>query len=368
MKVMTKWAMAVMCLGLAAGLGSCASKKEENQGAEQTEEQALRLVEVTYPTEQEYNRQYNYNGTTFASREANLGAVLPGRVEKILYDVGDHVPEGALVVQLSAELLIQTKIEYETLKKDYERVKRLEEKGSISTMKYDHVRAQYQASEARMRMVESSTQITAPFAGTLAERMMEEGEVFFINPGLKLGYSMRSGIVRLMQLDPMVVRMEVNERELEHIARGMSAVVSFSARDETEYAGKVVQVKPMLSAVTHNATVEVQFANPKHSILPGMYANVRLVMPKQRGISIPIQCIVKEISDDRDFVYLVSDEGIVSRHQVQLVQTQGDRAIITGIPAKSRVLVEGKGKCKPGQKVRYVTAKQAEAELKADEN
>lgn len=350
---------AVACLSLALSLTSCGGEDEGKATSEQEEVKVERqVVEVTRPELLSYARVIGYDGTTFASREANLGAGIPGRVERINYKVGDRVPKGALVAELSDELLRQTQIEYTTLKKDYERLKRLEEKGSVPAMTYDHVKAQYEAAAARMEMVKSSTQIKAPFSGILADRMMEEGEVYFINPGLKMGYSMRSGIVRLMKLDPMVVRMQVNENELVNLKPGMKAVITFRTFEGLEIVGKIREITPMLSTMTHTATVEALFANPKHRILPGMFANVQMTLPNQKGIAVPLQSIVKEVSDDRDYVYLVNADSVIVRHQVELIQTVGDEAVVAGIPENSLVLTEGKGKTKPGQKVTYVEARQ----------
>ncbi|PIE84521.1 MAG: hypothetical protein CSA07_02080 [Bacteroidia bacterium] len=341
--------------GLSLLLTGCGGKEDGVEaGAQDGAEVPRPVVEVGRPVALEYAREMSYEGTTFASREANLGAGLPGRVERINYEVGDRVPTGALVAELSDELLLQTQIEYQTLKKDYERLKRLEEKGSVPAMTYDHVKAQYEAAAARMEMVRSSTQIRAPFSGILAERMMEEGEVYFINPGLKMGYSMRSGIVRLMRLDPMVVRVEVGEEELADLRPGMGVRVSLRAFEGLELEGRIRELKPMLSTLTHTATVEAEFPNPRHRVLPGMCASVRLSLPRRRGLAVPLQSLVKEVSDQRDYVYLVNADSAIVRHEVELVQTLGQAAVVRGITGNSLVLTEGKGKIKPGQKVAYV--------------
>lgn len=153
-------------------LYSCGSKQEETV----TEAETVKVITVK-AEERSYTPTKVFSGTVFANREANLGAALPGKVERIFFEEGQTVKKGDLIVELSDEMLTQAEIEYQALKKDYERVSRLREKGSISEMEYDHVKAKFEASEAKTQMVRKNTQVYAPFSGTLVERMMEEGEV-----------------------------------------------------------------------------------------------------------------------------------------------------------------------------------------------
>ena len=140
---------------VAVALAACGKKESTQQ-----QESSTPVVAVALATEKEYTPQLTYTGTVFAAREANLGASLPGKVERILFTEGQHVSKGDLIVELSDEMLTQAQIEYETIKKDYERVSRLREKGSISEMEYDHIRAKYEASKAKTEMIRKNTEFT----------------------------------------------------------------------------------------------------------------------------------------------------------------------------------------------------------------
>ncbi len=62
---------------------------------------------------------------------------MPGKVERIFVDEGSFVKKGSIIAKLSAQTLIMQEIEYKTLKKDFERVQRLFDKGSLPEQKYD---------------------------------------------------------------------------------------------------------------------------------------------------------------------------------------------------------------------------------------
>ncbi len=316
------------------------------------EENITKVVVVT-AQERMYSPTMVFSGTVFANREANLGASLPGKVEKIFFNEGQFVKEGSLIVELSDEMLTQAQIEYETLKKDHERISRLREKGSTSEMEYDHIRAKYEASKAKAEMVRKNTRIYAPFSGVIVERMMEEGEVFFLNPGLDPGYSMRSGVVRLMQLDPVKVKFDVNEKELLHIRTGLKVTLLPDALGGIELSGKINSIKPILSTISRSTTAEVVIANPNNTLKPGMFTRVNVYLPEQKQIFVPISSISRMAGTGNDYVYTVQNSK-VSRLQVERKYTINDMVAVKGIAAGAVVISDGKTRVSEGQVVDIV--------------
>lgn len=328
-------------------LFGCKSGNDEKSNVEAN----IPLVSTVKVQEKSFNPKLSFTGTVFANKEANLGATLPGRVEKVFFEEGQSVRKGDLIVELSDEMLTQATIEYETIKKDFERVSRLREKGSISEMEYDHVKAKFEASKAKVEMVRKNTQVYAPFGGVIVERMMEEGEVYFINPGLDPGYSMRSGIVRLMQLDPVKVRFDVNEKDLQYVKKGLVAEITMDGIAGKTYIGKVVNIKPMLSTTTRSTTVEIQLSNTGLEIKPGMFANVVVNLPEIKASVIPLKTIYRQPGTSEDYVYMVKDE-VVSRVRIKQLETLGDFVAVSGINAGVDIVLEGKNRVNNGLKVK----------------
>lgn len=136
----------ITCIALIAW--SCKDKEQNVQ-----ENNSAIPVTVAKSVEKEFTPELDYSGTAFANKEANLGTAIPGRVEKIHYQIGDKVKKGDLIVELSSELYVQALIERNAIQKDYERVSRLREKESLSQQDYDHVKAKYEASVAKTEMM-----------------------------------------------------------------------------------------------------------------------------------------------------------------------------------------------------------------------
>jgi membrane fusion protein (multidrug efflux system) len=61
-------------------------------------------------------------------------------VEKIHFSKGSYVPEGAVIAEMSDEMLIRHKLNGSD-SQGFERISRLKEKESVSVMDYDHMKA-----------------------------------------------------------------------------------------------------------------------------------------------------------------------------------------------------------------------------------
>lgn len=320
---------------------------------------AIETVAVTVATvdEREYAPVLNFSGTVEANRKANLATTLPGRVEKIYFKEGDYIPQGKIIAELSDEMLIQAMVEYETLKKDFERIRRLKEKGSVRVIDYDHIKAKYEASEAKVRLMRKNTTITAPFSGVLTDIMIEEGENYALMPSLSSDFKLKSGILTLMQLNPLKVKIEVNEKNLRFVSKGTLAKMRFDAIPDGEFTGKVRMIKPTLNLSTRTTTVEIELENSKRKIKPGMYANVELVLDKVTGLFVPLNAIYRQIGTGDDYLFVVDAENKVKRVLINRIQTIGDEVVVSGVSKGLRVVIDGKNKLNEGTVVKVSNRK-----------
>lgn len=292
-------------------------------------------------------------GTAYADREANLGAALPGRVEKIYFPEGANVKKGDLLVSLSGELYTQALVEFKTVEKDFERVTRLNEKGSVTQQEYDHVKAMYDASKAKVDMMKKNAEITAPFSGTIAEYLVKEGENYFFNVNIDPGYSMTSGILRLMKLDPIQVQVEVNEKDLSKIKKGQAAEITFDATGNTVFKGKTGYIKPALSTLTHTATIKIEVRNESGRIKPGMYAKVKIALDPVSAVFVPVNSIYRQPGTSEEFLFAVEGKN-VKKIKIDRLFTEGSLAGVSGIEPGTTVVVSGKEKLSDGSVVEII--------------
>jgi len=325
-----------------------------NCGKQKTvETKTERVITITTTTsvEKKYSPSIDFAGTAYANKEANLGTTLPGRVEKCYFIEGQKVNKGDLIVELSSELYTQALIERNTLEKDFDRVTRLREKGSVSEQDFDHVKAMYDASVAKTQMLKKSAEVRAPFAGTIVDYIVQEGENFFFAPNLKPGYSMTSGIVQLMQLDVLKVTIDVNEKDISKIVIGQQANVKFDAYPEKVYTGIVKSVDPTLSTLSRTAKVEIQINNNDLLIKPGMFAKVKIFLPEQNAVFIPFESISRQSGTGNEYVFVIKSD---IAEKVQIIRKFSVENLIgvDGLKPGVTIAVAGKNKLSNGCKVR----------------
>ncbi len=313
-------------------------------------------VKVTVANSQtrEYNPELWYTGTAEANQEVNLGSAIPGRVEKINYQKGSFVPKGATIVEMSDEMLIQAQIELEAIRKDFERISRLKEKGSMSIMDYDHIKAKYEATQSKVDMLKKNTSITAPFGGTITDIMVSVGENSSITPSLSDDMKLKSGVVTLMQLNPLKVSVEVNEKELNSVSKGQTVDLFFDAYPDETISGKVTYISPVLSKMSRTSTVEITIPNNNGKLKPGMYCRTSIEMPQTTGVFVPVNSIYRKQGTGESYVFVVNNDNTVTMKQVTRGEALGTLIHVPELDENSVVVVDGKNKLDNGSLIEIV--------------
>lgn len=308
-------------------------------------------VNTTETRDTTYIPVLEYTGTLTANKEANLGSIVPGRVERILIPEGGYVAEGALIVEMADELMVQTKIEYQTLEKDMHRMDALLAKNTVSRQEYDHVQAKYEAAKAKYSMLKKNTEIRAPFSGTVVKHCVKQGENYNFLPNISPGYSMNSGIVSLMQLNPLLVKVDVNEQHLQRIKLGQSVDISLTMLNINTH-GKVTKIMPILSQTTRTATVEISIANPGN-LKPGMFCKASFKLPAVNAVAIPRECLIRTPGTAETYVFSIS-ESVATKKAVNVLGETPSAYIVSGIDKTEALVTDGKGKLSTGTKVKVM--------------
>ena len=328
-------------LVLAGVLLSCSS---ETENARNENESVIRVG--TIAAEKRYHSdEFEFSATLKPFREANVGATIPGRVEKINFAEGEFVTQGSILIEMSSEPMIMAQVEKDAIEKDYNRVKRLREQGSVTQQDYDHVKAKLDASKSKLDLLKSNTRIRAPFSGVVAEHLVNEGENFMFSPGLELGLSHTSGIVRLMQFDPLIAAIHVNEKYLRHFYNGMEAEIVLDAFPGKTFNSKVIQIGPMVSAMSRSAEIKLRLPNPDRKLLPGMFARVGIELPGDTLVFVPRHAVQED--NDRAFVWIVENGKAVQKEINPILTSRGYTAL-DNIDAGEKVVVAGINRLIPG--------------------
>ena len=140
----------------------------------------------------------------------------------------------------------------------------------------------------------------------------------------------------------------------------MSATAAPTAGGE-QFKGRITFVDNAVDTTTGSIRVKADFANPQAKLWPGMYVNVDVaprVIPN--ATVVPAQAV--QTGPDSRFVYVVGEDRKVSSKTVSLAYVEEGLAVVDGLPAGARVIVEGAQNVRPGATIAEAARGSREAE------
>ena len=304
--------------------------------------------------EQSWQRQIEVVGTLQAVCGADLAPEVSGLVSKINFKSGDEVKTGTLLVGLdaSADLakLQSLKATADLAEKTYLRDLKQFKEQAISQATLDADAANLKSASAQVAQQQAlvdQKSIRAPFAGRLGIRAVDLGQ--YLNPGAK--------IVTLQALDPIFVDFYLPQKSIGEVAVGQQVSVKTDAFPDQSFAGTVSAINPKVDTSTRNVAVRAAIRNPKHLLLPGMFAttDIKIGQPKSY-VTLPQTSI--SYNPYGNIVFLVEKNGLTKDGKPRLTamqkfvttgETRGDQvAILKGVKPGDLVVTSGQIKLRNG--------------------
>jgi membrane fusion protein (multidrug efflux system) len=301
----------------------------------------------------EWQGEFQAVGTLRAVRGADIAPELPGVVTAIHFQSGQSVEAGAPLVQLNAESdaarLQSLAAAAELAQANYERDKLQLAIQAVSQAVVDADAATLKSAKAQVaeqQALVNKKLVRAPFAGRLGIRAVDLGQ--YVNAGTKL--------VTLQALDPVYVDFYTPQKSLGKISPGQKIVLKTDAFQGQQFPGEVSSIDPKVDPATRNVQVRATVRNPKHSLLPGMFATVVIASGgPQRFLTLPQTAVSYNPYGDTVFVVEESkgkDDKVALVAQQKFVTTgeaRGDQvAILSGIKEGDTVVTAGQIKLRSG--------------------
>ena len=131
--------------------------------------------------------------------------------------------------------------------------------------------AAFQANLARLNELHGYLTVRAPFAGVITVRNIDVGAL--VNEGSTLLY-------RIAQTDRLRTYVNVPQADSSSVRVGQHATLSVSDLGGRKFPGQVTRTSNALDPATRTLLVEVQVDNSSGALMPGMYAQVDLAVPR----------------------------------------------------------------------------------------
>ncbi len=308
-------------------------------------------------------------GSLRAVNGVEVANEVPGVVEEILFESGQWVEQGQVLVRLDAATdeaaLTTLRADAQLADSEFTRVADLIQKRAVSQAEFDAAKAHMDAAAARVN--EQAAQLSkktlkAPFAGILGLRQVDLGEY------LPVG----SAAVEINMLDPIYVEYTIAEKELDNIDVGYQVELEIAAAPEQTFTGVISAINSSVNPETRTVRVRATVQNPNKQLKPGMFATVRTLQPEERSLTaVPRTAISFNTYGDFVFVLTESDQGAlqVERRSVTTGETQdGMVEIVDGLAAGEPVVKTGLLRLRAGQQVEIQADGEQAAEPAANED
>ncbi len=343
---------------IVTGLMAC-NEEVPGEGAEPGPDEGLRLtdaqlesagIRVVVVEEEDLSASVHVPGVLQPpdTSLAHVGAIVEGRVERVVVIPGDRVSEGDPLAFIHADELLaelrdlavaESRLEYSRLA--LERAERLLEAGAISRqdaqlrqVEFDAVQAEYERTVHHIELLSPTEHgevtVRTPRAGIVLEAHIHPGEAV-----LKGADLFTVGAVDLLWATAYIP-----EEEAVGIHPGAQAVVRVNALDGPGIPARLIQVGSQVDPGRRSVEVRVELDDVPEGIRPGMFVTVELLSASQeRGVVLPAEAV--QNFDGHPTVFIQGDGGEFRSVAVHVEFTADGRAQVQGLEAGSRAVVEG---------------------------
>ncbi len=236
-------------------------------------------------------------GTIEADTTVLIGTQVSGVISKIYVDFNSVVRKGQLLavldttplqtqVRQAQASLDQAKGEVEYQRATYERYKALLDKKLIAQADYDQVKYNYSTALANLKTSKagydkalvnlSYATIVSPIKGVILNRAVDQGQT------VAASFSTPNLFTIANDLTQMHVEADIDEADIGQVRQGQPVDFTVDAYPTETFKGDVRQVRlqPTVTSNVVTYTVIVNAPNPEKKLMPGMTANITVLVQK----------------------------------------------------------------------------------------
>jgi len=347
------------------------------------------FVKIATATQGQVVKVQELSGVLVPEKSLNIFGKLSGIANTVTVDVGDHVRDGQLLVQidtkeLNAQLEVaeaagttvkdqasQAKIGIESARlnldmaqKNYDRMSALfKEKAvtqsalddassrlDLAKASFDNANKQYSnvsgagvaQAEAQANLIRvqiSNSTIRSPISGTVVSRNINTGEL--AAPGMPL--------MSIADTDHLKFQGNASQDEIVLLKVGDSVTLTVDGLSGLRYEGKITQIGPIAAATGQYFPLTVSIVKDG-KLLAGMTAKAMLTLTSPQGVIVPPAAVASE--GGKTYVYVIGPDGKASKRVVELGIASADAVlVVSGVEAGETVAVSGLGMLADGMEV-----------------
>lgn len=219
--------------------------------------------------------------------------------------------------------------------------KRLLDAGAISAIEYRTAQANQEAAEAQLAAARAQsaganesaahTTVRAPISGVISARGVSGGEPV----------SVGADLFTVVNASELELAGQVGVQEASRVRSGQAVAFTLDAYPNQSFRGRVARVDPTSDPGTGQVGVYVRLPNPGNRIVGGQFARGRIETGgTTTAVTIPESALTNRTADTAT-VYVIAGNKASRRKAVLGArdETSGTVAVLTGISAGEKVLI-----------------------------
>ncbi len=281
------------------------------------------------------------SGTINPVNTVSVGSTVSGLIKEIYVDFNSVVKKGQVLAQIDPAIFeatvkqqhaaivnaqanlakLQANADYS--RKTFNRYQNLYKRNFISKSDLDQAKSTYQADMAQIEAAKAQivqaqaqyktaltnlgyTKITAPVDGMIISREIDVGQP------VAASFQAPELFTIAQDLKKMQIEVNVSEADIGKVEKGQSVIYTLDGYPDSEFYGKVTQVRisptTVSNVVTYSVIVEVE--NEDLKLKPGMTANVQIVTKKVENVYCVSNSALKVNINEKNEIMKYENPGI----------------------------------------------------------
>ena len=302
--------------------------------------------------EVEWQEKISSIGVAEALHGVNVSGSESGTVAEILFDSGEQVTAGQILVKLDTSKeqadLAATQAQIPAAQADLDRKRKLVRDRVVSQSDLDQAQSRFDELTAQSISLKATIErrsIRAPFGGILGIRKVNRGQ--YLQPG--------DEIVSLQDLTVMRMRFLIGQKDFAKIKLGQEIEARFDAYPGQVFKGRISAIEPSVKFTSGIIPIQAEIPNSDLRLLPGMYASLDILLPdRSRKVVVPQSAVTFNLYGET--AYVVDPNTMVVQQVTVRTGARRDNIVVidSGITPGQKVVVAGQLKISNGTKVNLV--------------
>lgn len=344
------------------------------------------MVTVAKPTVKEVTIYADYTGFTQAYESVDLRARVEGFLDGMHFTPGDRVDKGQLLFTIdpkpfeasrdqAAGVLAQRVAELKLADATLVRKQRAYKDRAVSEVEVIEAQANKAEADAAIKSAKASlesaninlgyTKIHSPIEGRVTRNLVDLGNL--------VGAGEMTLLANVVDDDPIYVYFNISSNDLLYYQKmnrsdqkdpysnkntGPEALMALALDEGYPHKGILDYMDNKINSATGTIQVRGNFPNADHTIIPGLFARVRVPLTnKKDAVLVPDTAIGTDLGGK--YILTVNDKNVAEYHKIKTGPLYGtERLVLEGLKGDETVIINGMQKVRAGVPVQPFTEEQ----------